>query len=500
MGNSSSVFGTAKPISISMVDLQTDQENQDLKFRAEQREIDKIAQDRKDKADAKKEALQKEMLAKLPQNYDSGSKSLTELQGKIINQGVERIGEITKKLSDPKISDDEKISLRIEAQQLNQLPENLKIATDTFTKKIETYKKGVADGSLFEDPVFEKQVLSGFENYVGGLDGGLPVVGFVDKNADGKVDKLDVVDYNDIQSGIPQFDFQPKVDLDKIVTVIAKDVGMDDITTDSNFTSTQVKQANSAKVDAAVKGILYDDQGMPTPAAKSQLKKMGLDNTPENLKKVDTYTKELLLSKTDYLKKTDKDYGSMNAAARLKFDKDKEKPKEDTTFAQVETPPVYAAAKVTPSAGYRTVSVTGAKPISILKGFVDGKEVSYTNATINSYTVEVNKKGERTVVAEVVYGETKGGKTNEIDPVTGKVIESTTTDKQNQTALVRLNEKDGYKYAKSMGLENFNQLKNQAKSAEQNKKFNAVQESAISKAMKDNPGYSREEIIQGLGL
>src|SRR5690606_5287680 len=109
------------------------------------------------------------------------------------------------------LNDDERVKLEIEAHNLNNLPENLKIATDNFSNIIKDYRKGVDDGSYFRNPDFEKKVLSGFNNYVGGLDNGLPTVGFIDRDGDGV---MDVMSYDNLQSGIGVWDFQKQFDLD----------------------------------------------------------------------------------------------------------------------------------------------------------------------------------------------------------------------------------------------------------------------------------------------
>jgi len=310
MPNASNAVANINYDSLDLSGFIDKQEQNAFAYRAEQRQIDAIEQARQEKEQAKKYKLREKMLGQIPDNYDTGSSSLNEFQAKIIQKGVNRLGEIYKELGNPSLSDDEKIKLEIEAQNIDRLPDNLKIATDVFSGKIKDYKEGVAGGKYFSNPDFEKKVLSGFENYVGGLDNGLPVVGFVDRNQDGKVDLADVVDYNQIQQGLGNWNFQKQFDLDALAKTTGEKLGTTEVQTDKGFVKRITKSPDLKALNDLADNLMVNADGTPKEVALSELRKRNLPVTPENLLKVKQIFKENVLAYTDKSDKTDVDYGA----------------------------------------------------------------------------------------------------------------------------------------------------------------------------------------------
>jgi hypothetical protein len=336
MANASNAYATINPVRTNIGDTIQGIEKMDFAYRDEQRQIDAIEQARKEKEQAKKDKLREKMMGQIPKNYDTGSSSLNEFQAKIIQQGVNRLGEIYKELNNPNLNEDDRIKLEIEAQNIDDLPNNLKISTDNFSKQINDYKTGVANGSIFRNPDFEKKVLNGFENYVGTLQNGLPAVGFVDRNEDGTVNNLDVLPYDKLQQGIGNWSFQKQFDLDAMAIDAAKKVGYDDITTDNNFKSVQEKKAKISSVESVATNLLQNPDGTPTDVALSQMKKMGIEPNEQSLKQVKDYFMQRVLANTDYTKIEDVDYNAQTGrmsenrkqeleAEKLKLEKEKVK-------------------------------------------------------------------------------------------------------------------------------------------------------------------------------
>lgn len=327
MANAGNAYATINPIKTNIGDVVQGIEQMDFAYREEQRKIDALNKARQEKEQAKKDKLREKMMGQIPQNYDTGSSSLNEFQAKIIQQGVNRLGEIYKQLNDPSLNEDERIKLEIEAQNIDNLPDNLKVATDNFTKIIQDYKNGVNSRSYFQNPEFEKLVLNGFENYVGTLENGLPAVGFVDRNNDGTINNLDVVPYDQLQQGIGNWSFQKQFDLDAMAIDAAKKVGYEDITTDKNFKSVQEKKAKISSVESVATNLLQNPDGSPTEVALSQMKKMGIAPSDESLKQVKDYFMQRVLANTDYIKKENVDYsaqtGRMSENRQAKKDEEK---------------------------------------------------------------------------------------------------------------------------------------------------------------------------------
>lgn len=432
MANSNSVFGTAQPLQNNVSEWVNDQEQADFAYREEQRKIAALDQSRKDKEQAKKDALRKSVFGDIPKNYDTGSASLNEFQAKIIQKAVNRKGEIYKALSNPNISDDEKIKLEIENQNLDNLPENLQVATKNFSGVIDDYKKGVSTGSYFRNPDFESKVLNGFENYVGGLDNGLPVVGFVDRDGDGVMDVLPyeslAQSYGPENSNVP-WNFQKQIDLDKIAVATGEKLGKTEKTTDSNFVKRTIKGPDLNSLDTITNNILQNPDGTPTDAALSELKKRSLANTPENINKVKQIFKERVLAYTDSTDKTDVDYNARTSAYKAAKPSGKEKDKP--TIGNPVTP-----SKETWGDAYdqidtnktRSVPIGGKLVLPAIQyvkrgtdatGKATKSNANITDGTVENYTYD--KKGK--LVLDVSYA--KPSLRNKIGDVTETIKEKT---------------------------------------------------------------------------
>ncbi len=169
--------------------------------------------------------------------------------------------------------------------------------------------------------------------------------------------------------------------------------------------------------------------------------------------------------------------------------------KDKTTYTTVEVAPEFTKAGVTPRKGYKTVSVTGSKPIPGVKGFVEvneeikdakgngtgkyrksKKEKIYSLAQLDAYTVETLPNGERSVTAVITYPDIKtstlspeeenvflkfrnGGKLTETEEMT---VSRVTKGAEYKKEVVRLSEKDAFKFSKQMGFDNVNQMKDAA--------------------------------------
>lgn len=330
MANSSNVYNTAEPLKGSVSDWIGNQEQMDFAKRGEQRQIDAIDEARKLKEQARQDKLREKLLGDTPQNYNTGSSSLNLFQAGIIQKGVNRMGEIYSELRKPNLSDDDRTALEIEYANLEKLPENLKVSTDNFSKIIADYNKGVADGTYFRNPDFEKKVLSGFDSYVGGLDNGLPIVGFRDLDGDGQ---MDVMPYENLQQGIGVWDFQKQYDLDKLAVATGEKLGSVEGQTDRNFVKRTTKGPDLKALDTITTNILQNTDGTPTEAALSELKKRGLESTPENLNTIKQIFKERVLAYTDRSDKSDFDYNAQRMAAKDAQEARKGNGKEDKTYS-----------------------------------------------------------------------------------------------------------------------------------------------------------------------
>lgn len=219
--------------------------------------------------------------------------------------------------------------------------------------------------------------------------------------------------------------------------------------------------------------------------AKAMWKRMG--NEPkesfneEDKRKIAFYTSNDLQSR--YGKTYEKDIDQAGITGRINATKEEEKP----SYNVVETPQDYAIAKVTPAKGYKTVSITGKQtPVNNIVGKTsNGEYVTFNNVSLNSYTVEKDENGKRSVTAQITYPDVK---TSTLTPVEKSIFDKLKSNPSSITAeeelvisrvnkgaeyktrVVKLNEKDAVKFKSAVGANNANEMKDLARVSEEEQK------------------------------
>jgi hypothetical protein len=207
---------------------------------------------------------------------------------------------------------------------------------------------------------------------------------------------------------------------------------------------------------------------------------------PDKIKKAEDWIYQNF--KDSYTKEVFK--GEATQAARLAEEKRKNRLEEEDdkpSYNIVETPPQYGELGVAPAKGYKTVSVTQKKqtPVNNIVGKVDGKDVIFNNVILNSYTVEKDANGKRSVVAQITYPDVKTStltpaEKNKLDflmenpdKVSSKEDELFLTKvnkgAEYKTKVVRLNEKDVVKFKGAVGANNANEMKDLARVGKEEK-------------------------------
>lgn len=173
---------------------------------------DKAVQDKADKEAQRKQDLWDKHVKPLS-NYDTGSKTLNEAQGRLILEAQKQYVPLMSTLNNPKATDEEKLNATLKLQNINKLPENLSAMTKSLTERDLAIRKGVQDGTLFANPDYEKNYQEGYKNKLLALDdNGMPMVAFKDIDGDGK---NDLETYDQIQNVVPKYDIQQRFDRDK---------------------------------------------------------------------------------------------------------------------------------------------------------------------------------------------------------------------------------------------------------------------------------------------
>ncbi|TDD77109.1 hypothetical protein [Flavobacterium caseinilyticum] len=271
-----------KPLEGSIADDMQQQQDNSFKRQHLKSQEEKTKQDRIDKAEKEKRELWEKHVKPLS-NYDTGSKSLNEAQGRLILEAQKEYVPLMAVVNNPNASDDERLKATIKLQNINNLPENLSSMTKTLTERDLAIKKGIAAGTMFADPVYDKNYQEGFQNKLLALDdNGMPMVAFKDLDGDGK-DDLET--YDQIQNVVPKYEIQQRFDRNADLIATSKNL--------------QPNANDKDLLTAYTNSQLYELDGVtPTARLKSYARDAGITDYTNTaaLKVIATnYTNDVLL-------------------------------------------------------------------------------------------------------------------------------------------------------------------------------------------------------------
>jgi hypothetical protein len=253
-----------RPLEGSISDDVQQQEENGFRRRALDQADQRTQNDKADKEAQRKQELWDKHVKPLS-NYDTGSKSLNEAQGRLILEAQKQYVPLMSVLNNPKSSDEDKLNATLKLQNLNQLPENLTAMTKTLTERDLAIKKGVKDGTLFNNPDYDKNYQEGYQNKLLALDdNGMPMVAFKDLNGDGK---NDLETYDQIQNVVPKYDIQQRFDRDTELLEASKKLQPEINGSDDGVTRTVTTAINPSLLKDYVSNQLYEADGV-TPTAK----------------------------------------------------------------------------------------------------------------------------------------------------------------------------------------------------------------------------------------
>lgn len=246
-------------------DVSQDIQNQEelgFQRREEKRRVDNAEQLKIDKDAAKKQALWDKHVKPLS-NYDTGSKSLNEIQGRLLLEAQKEYVPLMSVVNNPNASDEDRLKATLKLENINRLPENLMSMTKSLTERDLAVKKGIAEGRLFSNPDYDKNYQEGFGNKLLALDeNGMPMIAF--KNPDGSTD---LETYDQIQNVMKKYDFTQRFDRDKELLDASQKLQPQKITRDDGTYTTVKTLIDPKLLDDYVSNQLFESDGV-TPNAK----------------------------------------------------------------------------------------------------------------------------------------------------------------------------------------------------------------------------------------
>ncbi|MGZ9736532.1 hypothetical protein [Flavobacterium sp. GNP002] len=248
------------------------QEELGLQRRAEKRQIDQIAQQKVDKKAAEKKELYNKY-AKNLDNYDTGSKSLTEVQGRLLIEAKKEYVPLMAILNNPNSSDEEVLKATLKLENINRLPEKMLTMTKALTERDLAIKKGVAEGRLFANPEYDQNFQEGWENKSLALDENGEIVALFN-NPDGT---KDFETYNEFLN-TKKYDFTQRFDRDKELLEASTKLQPETNQTDDGTKRVKTTAINPELLKEYVSNQLFEADGVtPTQKMKSFAKEQGVD-------------------------------------------------------------------------------------------------------------------------------------------------------------------------------------------------------------------------------
>lgn len=304
-----SAFRQLKPLEGDIASDMLAQEELGFKRRQEKRVEDQLAQNKLDKADKEKKDLW-DKYAKPLNNYDSGSKSLNEVQGRALLEAQKQYLPLMNTLQDSKASDDDKLKATLKLNNIQQMPERMQAITKALTDRDIMIKKGIAEGKLWDNPEYTKNFQEGFSNKNVVIDDdGNPML--LIKNEDG-TSKMET--YDQITKGHNSYDFTPRFDKDKELLEAATKLQPEVNVADDGTWTTKTTAINKDLLKNYVDGQLFQSDGeTPTDKLKSFAKEAGVDLKDKvGLKKIaDGFANDIKLRVKGGVEKT-KNYSNLD--------------------------------------------------------------------------------------------------------------------------------------------------------------------------------------------
>lgn len=294
--------------------------NDDAFRKKQQESIDKEKKLARQDAEAKDRQKRIEEATKNLTNWDTGTKSITEMQGRALMDAVDMIPELLD-ITDPKNSEkynkEEIVRAQVKLGNISKAADNMKLITDKWMERDSEIMKGI-EGGLIKNNDSAKQYLDfrekGLEKAQITYDEmGMPLIAYRDLDGDGI---MDVETYDQITANQSPFKFDKHVDPMQVAKAI---IDNDDFkvknVTDSNYLKRTVEGYDPEKLEFASRSAIVDTSGNLTDLGESMLKDMGVEDSVENREKVYQEFKKVVDQMTPQEQVTeDFDYSSRNTA------------------------------------------------------------------------------------------------------------------------------------------------------------------------------------------
>lgn len=378
---------------------------------------------------------------------DTGIRSLNALQAEMLGNAKNQYAPLLLELEQAKQKKDSKgeIAARVKLQELGQFADRLKTVTDIYSNFRSEAKQALDKGEIYEEEFnkWDKAFQNGFQGVKGGMDENFkPMLAFIDQDGDGENDIQDVASFDNITSykSLPRF--LKKASMENMAKGIADTYknSIESTTTDNGYRSQKTVKPKEEVLKTAVHNRLYDGEGGYSDLMKSLAfsKGHGYNITPEIAKGIEN---EMLQTSMGMYKTEDTENVTVSGGGGSSdkpvntFDtltKNRIRPNQNEWGDKVKNISSQNRYSIQPS---KTVQIGNRTELQLptlntVKD-LDNPKNTYSNATVESYTVD--NKGN--LMLKISYTTDKGstGDVYEGDEYKGKQG----TPETKQTAIIR---------------------------------------------------------------
>lgn len=371
--------------------------NQDsARRREEERLKDNEAYDRAEKKRREDREFYEKNIKPL-NNWESGSKSLNELQARTLQQVADERYKVLENLKNVPEGSEEYIRLATKLSGLNSAVDKIKPFSSAISALYKEVEKNVQGGKIKDNEKVSKfrgVFQNGFENIQTGLDeNGDIVLAYRDSNGDGENDIIGTESFSNIMNGVTSWKFDPNFDIDALAKEKAAALGKNIDVTDRNYKKTTVEGPLDTSINTMAENVMLSPDGSLSDEGKSFAQDLGLDpNSEDAINEVVNSFKEKMAPYISKTKKEEVDNSARISAGRLALDQQK----EGNKTARI-TEPVAPTAEIWGD-NFKNIDTNRVNSVGVsgvaLSAIRDGKEI-LSNAELQNATY--NKDGKMVI-------------------------------------------------------------------------------------------------------
>jgi len=301
MGDSSSVYATAKPLEGSVEDFTNGQKASDMMYRKmgidRENEITKQNQKIQEETDKKNADIDR-IHGKVIESNGTFTKNVEELNYNTVQKLAEKLNTVVTELKDPKTTPERKAQLYATETALRNSPQAIATAGKNLYDAYQQNQKDVKEGKAYLNEKLQAAATLSYGATAIWDDEKNQLVYAVkqkdsegnmveqDTNKDGKTDSLDYVTINDLIADTGKFQSEERYQLEDVAKIILPKISLNENGWNNGIRKGKDVKANKSQALELTESYYLLDNGSLTPMGKSMAIEQGKDvSTPERIER-----------------------------------------------------------------------------------------------------------------------------------------------------------------------------------------------------------------------